>query len=171
MLATGDEGRDILDSMERDRREAEYYLLHYEAELKDYTASRSQLFDNPPAPDENRGIKGNLPGRPTETKALALVSHDETCPRWKWLKAVEIVQRGLGERKNIFISIRRRAETESRRSPVKGRPAWVVYTQQHYAQAIESRFLQGCGYVSEKTVRLWWQEIVSRVVEVYLRLG
>lgn len=98
------------------------------------------------------------------------VSYDEKQDAYTWLKAVEIVQRSLGERKNIFIEIRREAEAQAMEARVQGRPGWVVYCQMHYQAAIAERFLDSAGYVGERTIREWWGQLISRVAAVHARI-
>ena len=98
------------------------------------------------------------------------MAYDEGQEAYTWLKAVEIVQRSLGERKNIFIEIRRGAEVNAMEAKSQGRPGWVTYCQMRYQAAMEERFLEGVRYISEKTIRLWWGQIVGRVADVHARL-
>lgn len=169
MVADIGEGQQLFSDMKQDRKDAEYYLLHYVQELKAYEAAKKEAEEAHAPKGDNIGGKSNLPGKPTEVKALASITFDENYPAYLWLKAVEYVQRGLGERKNIFIDVRREAE-KAGQPKGRGRRGWVVYTQMHYIKAIQERFLCEGVYVSEVTVKRWWQEIISRVIEIYLRL-
>jgi len=183
MLASIEEGLAIIREIDADRRTAERYLLHYPELLKEYEEVRRVAVNGEPLVDAGQtpilekvreentgGGRCNLPGNPTEEKALKAVSYDEKQEAYTWLKAVEIVQRSLGERKNIFIEIRRKAEAQAMEARGQGRPAWVVYCQMHYQEAIAERFLDGCRYVSEKTIRTWWGQLVDRVADVHARL-
>ena len=89
---------------------------------------------------------------------------DSTYPGFRWLKAVEIVQRGLGERKNIFIKVRREADRLHHIG--KGRKGWVVYVQRRYGEEMENRFIIPEVWTAEKTLKTWWQEIIDRTVFV-----
>ncbi len=176
----------VIKEIESDRRTAERYLLHYHQLLKEYEEDRRRAVEGEPIVDvgqpsvmkafpeggkvENVGGGGNLPGSPTESKALKIVAYDEGQEAYTWLKAVEIVQRSLGERKNIFIEIRRGAEVNAMEAKSQGRPGWVTYCQMRYQAAMEERFLEGVRYISEKTIRLWWGQIVGRVADVHARL-
>ena len=187
MLASNEEGMAVIKEIESDRRTAERYLLHYRQLLKEYEEERQRAVDGEPVvdagqpsvmsvfPEEGRvenagGGRGNLRGNPTESKALKAVAYDEKQEAYTWLKAVEIVQRSLGERKNIFIEIRRSAETKAMEVKAQGRPGWVTYCQMRYQAAMDERFLDGGRHVSEKTIRLWWGQIVGRVADIHARL-
>ncbi len=189
MLASNEEGMAIIREIESDRRTAERYLLHYPQLLKAYEENRRVAVDGEPVVDAGQppvmvpfsdpekgkeenvgGGRGNLPGNPTEVKALQMVTYDEKQEAYAWLKAVEIVQKSLGERKNIFIEIRRNAEEKGMESRGQGRPGWVVYCQMHYQAAMEERFLEGARYVSEKTIKTWWGQLVSKVADVHARI-
>lgn len=169
MLAEVEEWKRIAEESEKDEQYAEHYLLHYEQERRAYEEAKAEA-----ARKENDGNtgggKGNLPGKPTESAAIREVEFDAQYEPYLWLKAVEYAQAGLGERKNIFIKVRREAE-RSCRGKGPGRPSWVVFTQLHYIEAVQQRFLQDMAYISEKTVRLWWHDIVRRVMEIRLRLS
>ncbi len=146
MLASNEEGMAVIKEIESDRRTAERYLLHYHQLLKEYEEERRRVVDGEPVVDAGQpsvmsafpeggkvenvgGGRGNLPGSPTERKALKAVAYDERQEAYTWLKAVEIVQRSLGERKNIFIEIRRSAETKAMEVKLQGRPGWVTCCQ------------------------------------------
>lgn len=189
MLASNEEGMAIIRKIESDRRTAERYLLHYHQLLKEYEENRRIAVDGEPVvdtgqppvmvqfldPEKGReenvgGGRGNLPGNPTEAKAMRAVAFDEKRDEYNWLKAVEIVQKSLGERKNIFIEIRRKAEEIGMESRGQGRPGWVVYCQMQYQVAMEDRFLEGAKYVGERTIKEWWRQLVGKVADVYARI-
>lgn len=189
MLASNEEGMAIIREIESDRRTAERYLLHYPQLLKAYEEDRRVVVDGEPVvdagqppimvpfPDPEKGRDenvggghGNLPGNPTEAKAMKAVAYDEKQEAYTWLKAVEIVQRSLGERKNIFIEIRRNAEAQSIWAKGQGRPGWVAYCQMKYQAAMEERFLEGAQYVGARTIREWWGQLVSKVADVHARI-
>jgi hypothetical protein len=137
-------------------------LLNYAEELKTYRLQREEYVRG-----TVQGGGGNLPGHPTETKALRGVKFDETYPTYTWLRAVEFVERGLSERKQIFLDARRKA---SRQKAGRGRRAWLVLTQRLYCEAIRERFLNTEFFVSERTLRAMWDYIIARTVEAYLKL-
>lgn len=189
MLASNEEGMAVIKEIESDRRTAERYLLHYPELLKEYEEGRRRAVEGEPIvdagqplvmvpfsdPEKGRvenvgGGRGNLPGSPTESKALKVVAYDDRQEAYTWLKAVEIVQRSLGERKNIFIEIRREAEAQAMVAKGQGRPGWVTYCQMKYQAAMEERFLEGGRPLGDRTIREWWNQIVSKVNDVHMRI-
>lgn len=152
----------IADEIRQDRKRAESILLNYAEELKTYRLQREEYVRGTPAQGG-----GNLPGHPTETEALRGVKFDETYPAYTWLRAVEFVERGLSERKKIFLDARRKA---SRDKAGRGRRAWLVRTQMMYCETMRARFLNTEFFVSERTLRAMWDYIVARTVEAYLKL-
>jgi hypothetical protein len=152
----------MADEIRQDRKQAESMLLNYAEELKTYRLQREEYVRGTPAQGG-----GNLPGHPTETEALRGVKFDETYPTYTWLRAVEFVERGLSERKRIFLDARRKA---SRDKAGRGRKAWLVRTQMMYCETMRARFLNTEFFVSERTLRAMWDYIVARTVEAYLKL-
>lgn len=152
----------IADEIRQDRKRAESMLLNYAEELRTYRLQREECVRG-----TVQGGGGNLPGHPTEAEALRGVKFDETYPAYTWLRAVEFVERGLSERKQIFLDARRKA---SRQKAGRGRRAWLVLTQRLYCEAIRERFLNTEFFVSERTLRAMWDYIVARTVEAYLKL-
>ena len=152
----------IADEIRQDRKRAESMLLNYAEELRTYRLQREEYVRG-----TVQGGGGNLPGHPTEAEALRGVKFDETYPAYTWLRAVEFVERGLSERKQIFLDARRKA---SRDKTGRGRRAWLVRTQMIYCEAMRERFLNTEFFVSERTLRAMWDYIVARTVEAYLKL-
>ena len=163
-----DDGATVIAEMKRDRETARDYLLFYDVRLAEYNRQKEEELSLQSRPDKPPGGGNNGVGNPTEAQALRIVRYDESHPEYYWLKAVEILQRSLGERKNIFIKVRREAEVK--KVSGVGRPAWVVYTQMHYMRELEERFLNGEVSISENYVRNLWRELVNQTVEIYLRL-
>jgi hypothetical protein len=161
----------LVRDMSEDRKQAEYFMLNYEQELAEYNSRKEEFLDQRiPIPDGAAGGKGNVPGKPTEVKAVRGAQYDIDHPEYLWLKAVEVALRTFGERKRIFIAVRREAARHGMHGTGPGRRGWVVYTQRRYSEEIEKRFLNGHGWLSEKTIRLWWCGVVDCVVEIHLRL-
>ncbi len=164
MLIEKNDDVEITEYIKAKKPKAEYYLLNYEQELKLYEESKSVFLSSAPPVDENvGGGKSNLPGAPTERKALQSIGYDEKHDAYYWLKAVEISWKGLSDRKKLFLDIRRKAEK------VRGKH-WVTYTQMHYLDALEKRYIIRDPWMSDETIRRWWYGIVRRTVELYLAL-
>ena len=153
----------MADEIRQDRKQAESMLLNYAEELKTYRLQREEYVRG----NAMQGSGGNLPGHPTEAEALRGVKFDETYPAYTWLRAVEFVERGLSERKRIFLDARRKA---ARDRAGRGRKAWLVRTQMIYCEAMQERFLNSEFFVSERVLKDMWRYIVDRTVEAYLKL-
>lgn len=167
MLASVDEAMDITESIASDKKLAEYYLLNYEAELQRYKEAKEEYMTYRDELDDNvGGGKSNMTGNPTEQAVLKGIRFDSTYEGYKWLKAVEIVQRGLGERKNIFIRVRREAERQNIYTIGRGRKGWVLFVQRRYAEEMEKRFIIPEVYIPERTIRKWWNDIIIQSIFV-----
>lgn len=161
-LLENDAALQMADEIRQDRKQAESMLLNYTEELKTYRLKREEYVRG-----TVQGVGGNLPGHPTEAEALRGVKFDETYPAYTWLRAVEFVERGLSERKRIFLDARRKA---SRDKTGRGRRAWLVRTQMMYCEAMRERFLNTEFFTSERVLKDMWRYIVDRTVEAYLKL-
>lgn len=164
MLASAEEAININDSIAADRKAAEHYLLHYEKELANYNNAKDEHMNYREERDENIGGGRSGIGRPTEEKALREMAFERRYEGYRWLKAVEIVQRGLGERKNIFIRVRREAERNNLYAIGRGRKGWVVYVKMRFAEEMGRRFIIPDFSVGEKTVKTWWQDIINQTI-------
>lgn len=168
MIVT-DLGRCIKQNMDNDRIKAEQYLLFYEERLTEYKKEKAEAMAQTLGKNENVGCgRSSIIGRPTENQALREVNYDEEHDEYYWLKAVEILQRTMGEWKNIFLQARREAERQ--KGGGAGRPAWVTYTQMRYIQEMDNRYPGKMIAISEKTVKVWWRKTIDKTVEIYLRL-
>ena len=161
-MLENDTALQMADEIRKDRKQAEAMLLNYTEELKTYRLKREEYVRG-----TVQGGGGNLPGHPTEAEALRGVKFDETYPAYTWLRAVEFVERGLSERKKIFLDARRKA---SRDKTGRGRKAWLVRTQMMYCESMRERFLNSEFFVSERALQEMWKYIIDRVVEAYLKL-
>lgn len=162
----GDE-QALVSDMSRDRKLAEIYVLRYELLKRNYEASKKSVLERGPK-TMGAETKGNLPGRPVETAVVKKLGYDEEHPEYSWLRAVDIALRSFGERRRIFISVRREAEVKA--GGGRGRHGWVVYVQRRYSEKIQARFLSEVGWYGERTLKAWWQQILDRVVEIHLRI-
>lgn len=164
MLIEKNDDVEITDYINARRPRAEYYLLHYEAELKRYEQGKAEFLNTVPSVDDNvGGGRPNLPGAPTERKVLQSMGYDEIHEAYYWLKAVEISWKGLSDRKKLFLDIRRQAEKEQG-------SRWVTFTQMHYLEELEKRYIIRDAWISDETIRRWWYGIVRRTVEIYFAL-
>lgn len=162
--------QDIVDGMREDRKVAEGYILQYAALQKRYEREKAAWMEQsrPPADTNTGGGKGNLPGHPVESAAIKSAEYDAEHPEYLWLRAVGIALRTFGERKRIFIACRQEAEQQGRFW--RGQKMWVLYTQRRYGEEISKRYINGNGWVSDRTIKAWWRQILDRIVEIHLRL-
>ena len=109
---------------------------------------------------------GSGVGNPTERKGLTLADLER---QRLWIKTVEDAERTLGEKKREFLTLRRIAESLSDTGDV-GRPSWVPFVQVRFADWHERKY--GKAFVpSDKTFRIWWNDIVDAVVRIAIRRG
>ena len=89
--------QEIWGALKHDRELAEMYLLRYPTMLADYERNKRVLsgLSIRPADENVGGGRSNIPGHPAEAAAIRSVDYDCN-DMYRWLKAVEIVERGLG---------------------------------------------------------------------------
>lgn len=170
MLETSEREKAVWDALKNDRKKAEDCLLNYQRDIREYEHNRRVISGLSVRPvDENvGGGRSNIPGNPVEAAAILSADYDDN-DTYRWLKAVEIVERGLGERRRMLIEARRTVERSGGKS-YRGRPVWVTATTMRYQSMIADRFIGGARQYNERTIREWWYEIVNRVVDIHLRL-
>lgn len=151
----------IKREMAADREKAEHYLLAYAEELKKYQDGRCEYIS---------AGKRKKSKNPVEHAVLRGEAYDAKSDALRWLQAVEIVERGMDGRKLLFLSARRKAETRKGNGFGCGRPGWVAMTQRIFADAMEKQYLAPCYWLAERTIKSWWQDIISRTVNVALRI-
>lgn len=86
-----------------------------------------------------------------------------------WLKAVEMVTDRAGDEKTVFLRLRR--EAWHKHFYYKGKETWVPYVQQRYANRQAEAGGKRAAWVGARTLRSWWHDIVSDVVDVRLRIN
>lgn len=171
MIVTAEEGAQVHACLEEARQErerlaklAKHYILNFDSEMQTYLDKKREYMSK--RADANVGIRGGL-SKPTEAQALKSIKFDQQYPAFKWLKTVEILHRGLGERKNMFLEIR--IEAAKCHNAGRGRKGWVGYVQVRYAEALAARFFDDTVY-AEKTIKELWRSIVDRAVDIFLRI-
>lgn len=170
MIITTEEGSKILAAVEdeiaetkRLTAEAEFYILNFASEVRSYKARKLEYLSR--QMDDNSGIRSSGPGRPTESSAMKSLKFDSGYAPLRWLKAVEVLKKSLGERKNIFIRVRVEAAGHDV-CQGKGRPGWVGYVRKRYSEELEKRFLVREDY-SDATIKGWWRGIINQAVALY----
>ncbi len=156
----------ILAEIKSDNEEASSWLLYYPVRRRQYYQDRLELLGSTPS-SEIRVKTG--PGNQTMQKALRMSALDHV---EDWLKIIELVENVLGEKKLVFLKVRREASYIQDRF-VRGRPAWVVYTQHHYANEMAKKYQSQPEkfWLSERTLKSWWQEIVELTARLALKKG
>lgn len=156
----------ILAEIKNDNEEAAQWLLYYPGRRRQYYQNRLEVLGSTHS-SEIRVKTG--PGNQTMQKALKLSAlNDAEC----WLETIELVESILGEKKLVFLRVRREAAYIQDRFE-RGRPAWVVYTQHQYADEMAKRYQSQPEkfWISERTLKTWWQEIVDLTVRIALKKG
>lgn len=156
----------ILAEIKNDNEEAAQWLLYYPIRRRQYYQDRLEVLGATRS-SEIRVKTG--PGNQTLQKALKLSALDDV---ESWLETIELVESVLGEKKLVFLRVRREASYLQERF-VRGRPAWVVYTQHHYANEMAKKYQTQPEkfWLSERTLKTWWQEIVDLAVRIALKKG
>ena len=165
MLVSNEEWSELQQAIDLDKRMASDYLLHYDEKLREYKERKKDALS---VKRSEGGGHSSQPGAPTEQAAIASIAYDEKHDEYYWLKAVEFLQRSMGERKSMFLKCRREADRQLAKA--KGHKPWVTLTQTLFTSAIEKRFFDNGNWISERTVRTYWQSMCSRVVDIHLRL-
>ncbi len=150
----------ILAARRADYQRAERYLLYYDRERKSYLERKAEFLSARPV-DENASRRGAV-SHPTESAAIQSVRFDEASEEYQWLRAVDIVIRGLCDSKRFLIRLRRDA-LRANGGKHTGRKAWVAYVQVRYSEMVGRA-------VGERTIRHWNAELIWRIVDVHLRL-
>lgn len=155
-----------LAEIKRDNEIASDWLLYYPFRRRQYYEDLLDVENSTPVSAEVNVKTG--PGNQTMQKAVKLVELSRT---ELWLQCVEDVEGIFSEKKLIFLQARREAAYMVK--TVRGRPAWVVYVQRHYAERMAVRYntTPDKFWVSETTLKEWWREIVEIVARVAIKKG
>jgi hypothetical protein len=107
-------------------------------------------------------------GRPCENMGLSLVKSEESK---LWIMTVEDTESTLGDKKLAFLDIRRLAEKLKHEGiQERGRPAWVPYTQERYADWHHRKY--GGDYMpASRDLYRWWTDIVNIAVRIAIKRG
>lgn len=155
-----------LDDIKQDNQIAANWLLNYENLKRQYEQDYADAMSGRQVVDNIGGSRSGV-GNPTLSKVVRITDILET---EKWLQTVEDIHKIIGEKKLIFLCARREA-VHLPPSREKGRPAWVVYTQQQCAERMARRYnasIEKC-WLSERTMREWWMQIVNLTVRIAMK--
>ena len=161
-LTSEGEAARIAQEIERDRKRAEWFVLHWEDERAAYERAREEYLA--------KGSRSRITGKdPTSRAALRAVAFDRRSEAHRWLRAVEIMEQELTEERRLFLVLRRRAERRRGNGFSRGRHGWVVRVQQAFLTEMERRG-EPDRYLGERTAKAWWRSIVCRTTEIWGRL-
>lgn len=154
----------ILEEIKEDNKEAAEWLLYYPFRRRQfYKDKQDEICASSALPEV---VTRTGPGNPTAVHALRL-SNLVKCEQW--LEVVEVVESVVGEKKLVFLKYRREAAYITQR--VKGRPAWVLYVQRHYADEMAKRYASNpeAFWLSEKTMKHWWEQLVDITARIAIK--
>jgi hypothetical protein len=154
----------ILEEIKLDNREAAEWLLYYPFRRRQFYKDKQDAICAAVTLPEVLARTG--PGNPTAIRALrlsSLVKYEQ------WLEVIELVEDLLDEKKQVFLKFRREAAYITK--CVKGKPAWVIYVQRHYADEMAKRNNQEPEqyWLSEPTMKAWWAQIIELTARVALK--
>lgn len=154
----------ILQEIKEDNREAAEWLLYYPFRKRQFYKDKQDAICASSVVPEVLTRTG--PGNPTAFRALRL-SNMVKCEQW--LEVVEVVEGLLDEKKLVFLKCRREAAYITK--SVRGRAAWVLYVQRHYADEMARLYKsQPENYwLGERTMREWWVQIVELTARVAIK--
>lgn len=159
-----EEARKIFKDIDADRKQAKHFLLYFNEEWKKYKQERTAYISF-------NGRHNELESHnPTERIAVRGADFDRNSEKFRWLRAVRILEQGMLENEQAFLRARRAAAKIKGRNFHSGRPGWVIYTQQKYYDAMEKKTCNGNYWLSEQQIKRWWKKIVSRTADIAVRL-
>ena len=155
-----------LAEIKKDNEIASDWLLYYPYRKRQYY---DDLLDVENARPVSEVSVRTGPGNQTMQKAVKMVelSHTEL-----WLQTVEALESVLSEKKQIFLEVRREAAYISNKT-VRGRPAWVIYVQRHYAERMAARYKTTPDkfWTHEQSLKAWWKEMVETTARIAIKQG
>lgn len=160
----------IIEQIKSDYKTAEeWILLYYDRRAEYYDESR---YINDRSYNMDVGRAGDTKNNWRDFQVIQFSNLDYT---EKWLLAIECMYQELPTEKRIFIEQRRRAEKKNQylREQKKGRTNWVTFVQEHYTRAMADEYngQPEDFWISEKTIKLWWREIIELTRLIAIKKG
>ncbi len=153
------QARKIAQAIEEDHRQAERVLLFYTREKKICEKKRAEY------------VYQTTSGKdPTARAAERAIFFDTHAKAVRWLRAVEILEQGMSEEKRLFLKLRREAERQKGNGFSRGRHGWVIRVQHRLAEEMEERHPGRCFWMGERTLKVWWKDMICRTAEIAARL-
>jgi hypothetical protein len=151
--------------IEKENEQAADWLLNFNTYKKQYIEALEAANDSAASIDNGMPSPTSV-GRPTEQKAITFVELER---RRQWLMTIENTEQILSEKRRVFLSLRRQAESIGFEA-VQGRPGWVDFVQVQYAKWHELRYHK--YYLpGRKTLFDWWNSIVNITARIAIRRG
>lgn len=134
-------------------RQAERFLLNYEAERRRYEEELAEFLTRE-KPEVGGGSRGGV-GDPTGSLAVRRIEFERASKSFAWLEAVKSVEESVTDAERFIIRCRR----DFLRLKVRkqGRPPWVEYVVGRFAAERDKS-------VGLSTVRNLWKNLLKLVV-------
>lgn len=157
-----------IEDLKKDNRTAAEWLLFYEFRKAAYQEDYIEALNGRKAIENIGGGKSGV-GNPTLTKTVMI---SDIIYAEKWIKTIDDVHRMLGEKKLIFLKVRREAVNMTSKHKERGRPAWVPYVQRRCTEELMNRYgLHQESCPSERILTEWWRKIIDLTVRVAMKRG
>lgn len=159
-----------LDRLDQYYKTAEQWVLSYYEKRAEYYRESKYIRDSSYGLGIGRAAESAISWNDFHTVQFSELEHIE-----KWLLAIELMWSTLSPKKKIFVEERRRAEKKNRylRRARKPRINWVAFVQDHYTAEMAKRYGRAPEdyYISESTVKRWWQEVVEKTRLIAMEKG
>jgi len=157
---------DVLRELNKDYETAAEWLLFYEDRKRQYYNDLNYIRE------ESVFHEVCVKTGTGDVVLHKVISQTELDENEKWLLAIELVESMLGPKKKVFLDIRRVARRKNK--TVNGHEVWRGYVQTNYAEKMaelnESRMVDR-WFLSDRTITVWWQELVELTRLVALKRG
>lgn len=160
----------IFEQLQKDYKETEQWILFYYDRRDKYYEDSKYLHE------QSNFLRSKMMGRfenqlhMERVVSLADLEHTE-----QWLLAVEMTMENIPKEKQVFIEIRRRAAQKNiyLKKIGRGRMNWVSFVQEHYAYEMAKKTGKEpeTFWLSEKTIKIWWAEVVKMTRLIAMKKG
>ena len=157
-----------------ENKKAADWLLNYQSKRAAYieAVQGMQEFDVIGATEYTGMPGGSGVSNPAERMGLTLVDYTLQAPELElqrnWILTIEDVERVFGEKKLVFLELRRRAANLEFNTV--GRPAWTGYVQVKYADWFYRKYGKA-SVPGKQTMLEWWNDMVDLTARVAIRHG
>lgn len=164
-------GERMID-IKAENKKASDWLLEYPQRLHTYIEAIENMkeFSALSATEYTGMPGGGKIGHPPESKSMTLIDYSLQAPELElqrqWIMVIEEVEKVFGEKKLVFLELRRRAENIEFKTV--GRPAWTGYVQEKYADWFYRKYRRA-SVPGTQTMKDWWKDMVDVTVRVAIR--